>query len=282
MSARALVHNQEDTMPDNFSPGLHDDLDEDAYHAHPTSLSHSGAKLLLKAPALFQWRRTHPEHKDVFDFGSAAHKRVLGIGAPLAVLDRDDWRGKEAAEFKVAAHEAGEIPLLRKDAQRIEDMADALASHTLAMRLLSDGKPEVSAFAVDEATGVMRRARFDWLGTGILTDYKTAAIAEPAAFARAAASFGYHMQAPWYLDLARDLGHPAQAFAFIVQEKTEPYLVSVVELDDDALDLGRRRNNAALQRFRDCQASGIWPGYQDPGTFTTLSLPRWAFYEETA
>jgi hypothetical protein len=158
-------------------------------------------------------------------------------------------------------------------------MADVLSSHALAMQLLSDGKPEVSAFALDEATGVLRRGRFDWLGSTILTDYKTAASAEPGAFAGSAAKFGYHMQAGWYLDLARDLGHPAEAFAFIVQEKEAPYLVSVIELDEAAVNRGRELNRRALEVFRDCTESNLWPGYVADGGFARVSLPRWAFYD---
>jgi hypothetical protein len=87
------------------------------------------------------------------------------------------------------------------------------------------------------------------------------------------------MQAAWYLDLARDLGHPAEAFAFIVQEKTAPYLVSVVELDRAAVDRGRELNQRALERFRDCRDADLWPGYIQDDTFVTVPLPRWAHYD---
>ena len=103
----------------------------------------------------------------------------------------------------------------------------------------------------------------------------------PAAFGRAAAAYGYHMQAAWYLDLWRDLGADVEAFAFIVQEKTPPYLVEVVELDEDALDLGRRRNARALEIYRDCRASGVWPGYSGrDDQSTTVDLPPWAYRDE--
>lgn len=260
--------------------------DEAEYHAHPTSLSVSGAKVLLKAPELFQWQRTHPVYKDVFDFGSAAHRAVLGVGCDLVIHEYDAEKVKSPKATKAWKDEQAEVRkrggvlLLPEEHAHVMAMADRLSEHTLAMRLLSDGEPEVSAFCTDERTGVMRRGRFDWLGATILSDYKTSATADPGAFGRAAASFGYHMQAAWYLDLAADLGHPAQAFAFIVQEKEAPYLVSVVELDADALDRGRELNRRALERFRDCTESNLWPGYQAPDTFTTISLPRWAFYDE--
>lgn len=263
-------------------PGLHDDVPEADYHADRESLSVSGAKLLLKAPALYRHRLDNPEHRDVFDVGSAAHALVLGVGNPIRVIYAADWRGKDAREERDHARANGETPLLEKDYKRVQAMADELSSHRLAMRLLSEGRPEVSAYAVDEATGVMRRARFDWLGASILTDYKSAATSEPGAFVRAAANFGYHMQAAWYADLARDLGHPAEAFAFIAQEKEPPYLVTVIELPADLVDVGRLRNRAALERFRDCQESGVWPGYVPDDTFATPTAPAWALREDTA
>lgn len=263
--------------------GFIHDLDEATYHAHPTSLSVSGAKVLLKAPALYKWQREHPVHRDVFDVGSAAHALVLGVGAPIAVIDADSWRTKAAQEAKVEARAKGETPLLAADYQRVQDMADVLSTHRLAMRLLSEGEPEVSAFAPDEATGVTRRARFDWLGSRILTDYKSAASSEPGTFIKAAVNFGYAMQAGWYLDIARDLGHPADAFAFIVQEKEPPYLVTVIELPAELVEIGRSRNRRALERFRDCTESGLWPGYVPDDTFAQPSAPRWALtdYQET-
>ncbi len=264
-------------------PGFHDDVPEADYHQDRDSLSVSGAKTLLKAPALYRWQLDHPVHKDVFDFGSAAHELVLGVGPGITIIPatgraKADQEAHKAA--KEAAYAEGKTPVTAEQNEHIQAMAEALKSHTLAARLLSEGRPEVSAYCLDEPTGVMRRGRFDLLGARILSDYKTAVSAEPSAFARAAATVDYHQQAAWYLDLARDLGHPSGAFGFIVQEKTPPYLVSVVELDDASVQLGRARNRRALERFRDCTASGYWPGYQRNDAPTTVSLPRWVFYQE--
>lgn len=262
-------------------PGFHAGIDEGIYHADRESLSVSGAKVLLKAPALFRWQQDHPIHKDVFDFGSAAHSLVLGAGQDILVCPFDDWRTKAAKEMRDEARKRGEIAVLRTDFDRVVEMADTLSSHTLAMRLLSEGEPEVSAYALDVDTAVMRRGRFDWLGSAILSDYKSAASSEPAAFVRAAINFGYHMQAAWYTDLASDLGHPAAAFAFIVQEKEPPYLVTVIELPPELVDVGRRRNRRALERFRDCTEADRWPGYISDTEFAQPSAPTWALREDT-
>lgn len=260
--------------------GFHHDIPEADYHADRTSLSVSGAKVILKAPALYRWQQDNPVHKDVFDFGSAAHRLILGVGPDVLVCPFDSWRTKDAQQMRDDARAKGEIPVLTGEWQRVTAMADALSGHTLAMRLLSEGDPEVSAYADDETTGVTRRARFDWLGATILTDYKTCASGEPAAFVKAAANFGYHMQHAWYLDLARDLGHPAKAFAFIAQEKEPPYLVTVIELPPELVDVGRRRNRHALERFRDCTETNRWPGYVPDDQFAQPSAPAWALRED--
>ena len=273
------------------APGFYDDIPEAEYHADPDSLSVSGAKVLLKAPALFQWQRTHPVHKDVFDIGSAAHALVLGVGAELVVHEYDPEKVKSPKSTNAwkaqqkEARERGAILLLPEEHADVTAMADALSSHTLAMRLLSDGKPEVSAFCEDADTGVMRRARFDWLGDSIITDYKSASTVDPRDLAGrygAVKKWGYDQQAAWYLDIARDLGHPAKAFAFIFQAKEPPYLVTVAQVPEDALWEARQRNATALQRFRDCTEAGVWPGYLPDTSFASLSLTDQTYTEETA
>lgn len=257
--------------------GFYRDIPEADYHGDRESLSVSGAKTLLKAPALFKYQQDNPVHRDVFDVGSAAHKLVLGVGDPIYVVPADNWQTKAAREERDLARAEGMVPILPADYEVVAAMAEELQRHQLAMSLLSNGEPEVSAYALDESTGVLRRGRFDWLGIAVLSDYKTAASAEPNAFAASAARYGYHMQAAWYLNLAYDLGHDAQAFAFIVQEKTPPYLVSVVVLDDAAIARGDELNRRALEMYRDCTESDLWPGYMADGDYVTVSLPRWAF-----
>lgn len=262
------------------TPGFYDDIPEAEYHADRGTLSVSGAKTLLKAPALFRWEQDHPPYKDVWEFGSAVHAVVLGRGMEsIYVAPFDDWKTKAAQTERKLARELLWSPLLPSEWEVAGEMAAAVRDHPTAAFLLDEGRPEVSAYATDEATGVMRRGRFDWLHPTVVVDYKTTRSAEPGHFARAdVAGHGYHMQAAWYLDLARDLGHPAEAFAFVVQEKEPPYLTEVYELDDAALQRGRELNQRALERFRDCTASNDWPGYTGR-TFTTLSLPRWAHYD---
>lgn len=266
----------------DFPFGFFDGVAEADYHGDRATLSHSGIKTILgRSPLHFRYEQLHPRpFKRVFEFGSAAHALVLGVGDPIAVLDFEDRRTKAYKEAEAEARDAGHTPLLRREYDVVQAMADRLSSHTLAMELLSEGRPEVSAYARDEETGVVRRCRFDWLHPAVLVDYKSAESADPRVFGRKAADYGYHIQAPYYLDIAAALGHPAEAFAFIVQEKAAPYVVSVVELPEASVQRGRELYRRALAIYRDCVAAGVWPAYVDDATPALAGpLPAYAFYD---
>lgn len=270
------------------APGVYDGIPNDAYHADPVvggSLSSSGAKSLLPpyCPAIFAHEREHPVHKDIYDFGSAAHTLILGDPEQrLMVVNADDWRTAKARAAKVEAHLTGRIPLLTKDLAKVQQMAAAVLAHPIASQLFAPGlgKPEQSLFWVDPETKVWRRGRLDWLpnrrpGRMILPDYKTAASADPETFAKAAINNGYHQQAAWYIDAVKVLElDPDPAFLFVAQEKDPPYLVSVVELDEASISVGRNLNRIALLTFKKCVESGQWPGYTDDEV-QMISLPEW-------
>jgi len=254
-------------------------LSEAEYHADRHTLSVSGAKVLLRAPALFRWQQDHLVVKDVFDVGSAAHKLVLGVGAPIHPVAADSWRSKAAQEERDAARSAGEIPLLVADYERVQAMADALSRHSTAMSLLSGGEAEVSAYATDPDTGVAMRCRFDYLAYAHAVDYKSTRDASPEGFARAVANLGYDMQDDWYQVIADQIQHPLEAFCFIAQEKEPPYLVEVYELDSAFRRRGADRNRRARQIYAECCETGDWSRGYTGLPYSTLYAPRWATQE---
>lgn len=273
------------------APRLISGMSDEDYHSDP-ALSSSGAKRLLppSCPALFQHERQHGRPpKASFDYGHAAHAKVLGIGAELVVVEAEDWRTKAAQQQRAEAYAAGKVPVLAREARQVDAMADAIAAHPLASALLDPdrGAPEQSIFWRDNEHGIERRARLDWLpdsdgGRLIVADYKSAISAERSAIRKAVASFGYYQQAPWYIDALHALGLAEEvAFLFVFQEKAAPYLVNVVELDAEAMRIGRQRNHRAMEVFAECSATGVWPGYSDD--VDLISLPGWATYlEESA
>lgn len=274
------------------TPGIYD-LPEDAYHSDPVpggSLSSTGARKLLppSCPARFRYDADNsPASKPQFDFGSAAHKLVLGAGPEIVVIDADSWRTKAAKEERDGAYAGGAIPLLAHEWDTVARMSKAIRSHPIASALFDPdaGKPEQSLFWTHDPTGVWRRARLDWLpdptsdGQLVIGDYKTTTAADPDSIAKTVARFGYHQQAAWYLDAVDALLDDPAVFVLVFQEKEPPYLVTVVELDVEAIKLGRRLNNRALNIYAECVALDTWPGYADRHV-EAVSLPAWAHYAD--
>lgn len=264
-----------------LSTGAHFEVPDEQYHRDPVpggSLSASGAKRLLppSTPAHFaHWRAAGEEYKAEFDLGHAAHRLVLGTGLVIHRVEARDWRTNAAKAEAAKAREVGEVPLLADDHDRVVAMAAALRADPVASKLFRDGgRAEVTIVWRDPATGVMRRGRIDWWIRRYVVDYKTTVSAETAAMERSIANYGYHQQLAGYCDGVKILGLvPDPVPLLVAQEKTPPYLVNVLQLDEVSMRIGRQRNARALEVYRDCTAAGVWPGYSDRVSFA--SVPRW-------
>lgn len=267
-----------------MSPAIFRDLPEATYHADTDSLSSTGAKLLANiavTPAEFRYRIDHPTPRPEFDFGHAAHAKVLGVGSPIRVIPESrlsasgSTNTKAAREFIEEARAEGAVPLKPEDAAKVDAMALALEHHADAARLLSHGEAEVSAYAEDPETGIAMRARADWLDAnhGVCVDYKTSGSrVAPSEFATAVARYGYDQQDAWYRDVFDFAGIPVERFYFVAQTKEPPFEVAVHELDTPSVAHGRYLNAFAARRFAEHIASGDWPSHTG---INLISTPAW-------
>lgn len=267
--------------------GIYPGIGDIAYHADKGSLSSSGARALLEpsCPAIFRHQQLQPPNpKPEYDFGHAAHKFVLGEGEEIVPVYADDWRTKAAKEQRAGAYAERKIPMLVGQIEKAQAMAAAVYEHPVARALLTaDGMAELSGYWHDRETGVRLRFRPDWLcqirSRVICVDYKTALSAHPAAFARAAVDHGYHMQDAWYLEGLAALGIANDAeFLFVVQSKTPPFPVSVMRINSEHVEVGRRRNREAIDLYHRCVTTGDWPGYGDH--IHTIDLPSYRIYQQ--
>lgn len=264
-------------------PGLYPGIDEATYHADTDlaphlgrSLSVSGAKTILRSPALFHYQREHGRPpKDAFDVGTLAHELILrGGDKRIRVVDSYDWRLTRARDAKIEAYAMGNVPVHRGDLLEASRIAASIRRHRLASAILSEGQAEVSFYWIDEATGVTLRGRTDWLRDNAIVDVKTTKDASPRAFAKDCANYRYDMQADHYSEGIEAITGRRLPFLFLCVENTPPYLVAVYQLDDDAMARGARDNAAARALYAECESADEWPGYSPE--IETLSLPRWA------
>lgn len=263
------------------NPGLYDGIPEQLYHGDRTSLSSSGIRELLKpgGPARFHYQQEHGAPPRVaFDEGHAAHSEVLGTGLEVVEVEAKDWKAKAAQAVRDQAYAEGKVPLLTHQVEMVRDMGAAIRRCPEAAELLSDGRPEVTGYAVDPRTWVKLRARLDYMkdvrsGHVVGVDYKTTTDAAPDPFEASAGKYLYAVQEATYRRVLAALGFEVDEFVFIAQEKTPPYLVSFHQVDYEDLLLADELVTRGIEIFAECRATGEWPGY---GTeINLMRLSRW-------
>lgn len=258
-----------------YPTGIHDQVTNADYHADPALGSTSLKTLATRTPAHYQWDRTHPKTSDAFNIGTAAHSLILEDDtSQFVVVDAANWLTKDAKTAKAEALAGGLVPLLTKEFEQVKAMRDSVYAHPAARAALTGHKAEQSVFWEEEDLAL--KCRPDAWQPGKLWDLKTTINADPTEFGKTAHNYGYHQSAAHYIDGVKELTGEELPFGFILVEKTAPYLVSVVELDWEAVNLGRALNDRAKRIYRECSDSGNWPGYP---AAEPIALPNWAVYE---
>lgn len=259
-------------------------MPEDEYFAHP-ALSASGMKDILRSPKYFRMQRSMHKAKKEFDEGHAIHALVLGVGAPIKEIPDRLLSGEHrsisstaAKTFKAEAEAEGFTVLKPTQFAKITRAAEAVLANPKAKRLL-EAAPyrEVSLFATDPDSGVNLRGRVDALGAELL-DVKSAADVREKAITRAIVDLGYYISAATYRHLLTQiLGEDPGPMHLIFVEKTPPYEVAVVRLDEPEWhELGIQKMHEAIQLFASCTEFGVWPGLDDEdGPVRSVPFPAW-------
>lgn len=271
----------------SFDPGFYDGLRNETYHADD-SISSSYLKGFL--PEQF---KAGAGNTEALTFGTLVHTAVLEpdnlsdykVLDPFVVgIKADGSRADNPTStkaWKVAVAEAerdGLTVVSPGDWDRANRMVDALHDHGEASELLfkAPGRNEVSAFAVDE-NGHRVRARFDRLLPGVGVDLKTT-FAKPGAHSltKVVTDYLYDLSAAHYVDTAELLGERIDEFVLIFVGKDAPYRVTVAQLDDTFLAMGRQRRALALSRATNPDVEQ----YEGATGRLTLTAPFWALEEE--
>ncbi|WP_306357425.1 MULTISPECIES: PD-(D/E)XK nuclease-like domain-containing protein [unclassified Nocardia] len=266
------------------APGLYSGVPEAVYHGDRNSLSSSGARRLLKVtPWRWKFEQDNPDPPtDAFDLGTAVHTIVLGTGAPVVDSGYDKWSTNDAKAEVARIRAAGGIPLRPKDFATAHAAAANVMAHPYAAQLFASGVPELTAYCRDPETGVMMRARGDWVHwtgecSAVIGDLKTSSESGPNDFEWSVDKFGYHCQQDWYQAVFGENGIDT-AFVFIVVCTAPPHEVYVVELPARAVELGARRNRRALDIYAACSAVDEWPTHATG--LLPIDLPERAYRRE--
>ena len=268
------------------APGLNTKL-TDAEHRATPALSATSAKWILRSPAHYQHRITHPTTTPAFSLGHAVHTKVLGIGAPVVTVPEDicakngAWSTTAAKDFIEQARAEGKTVLKAEDIADVNGMAEAVLAHPLAKKLLAlPGDAEVSINANDPETGVPLKARLDYLPHHVAgrrtipVDLKTTNDASLDGFTTSIAKYGYYLQGAmcrYLIELTR--GDETAPFTLIAVETEPPYAVAVHDVSGEFADFGKSQLRRAIDRYAECLDTGEWPAY--PPVIHHPHTPLW-------
>lgn len=280
--------------------GFHDDVASVDYHRDPAfdpSLSSHVARTIFRRTPLRAWTdhpRLNPAHEPdgdtKFSVGSVAHEMVLGRGGGFSIVEADDWRKKEAKEARDDAFAAGRMPILQHQYEAAAEMARAVVYRLEVIPQTAVlFHPESFGFANGKGEQVMIwrdpggplcRAMMDWRGPDetMVWDLKTTAIPlDDASLVRHIDTYDYDLQAAFYIrglsTLIPDLAGRFR-WRWVFVSDSAPFEVRVIEASPAMVELGDRKAALAIEKWRKCIETGIWPSYA--ADITTLDPTPWA------
>lgn len=254
------------------------------YRAATPTLSQSIIKTMLaQSPAHARYQIDNPtEPTPAMKLGTATHKLILegseafnDCYAVAPACDRRTKAGKDLYEAFQTEHAGKEI-ISNDDLIAAAGMAGAVHAHPLARELFKGGVAEVSAFG--NINGAEIKGRFDYFHEtdGVIVDLKTTLDASPTEAQRYAVKYGLHIQQFVYSEIYRSITGRAPAdFVFVLVEKSKPHGVAVVRLTKEAVEAACGPVESALETWKQCEKSGMWPCYSN--SVVTVDLPAWQY-----
>jgi hypothetical protein len=279
-------------------PGIFKDMSAEDYFADPCiepSFSQSIGKILIDQSPLHA-RQAHPrlaepiegddDEAEKYDkakaIGNAAHAIMIRRGKKLAIIDAPNFKAKAAQTDKQAAILAGAEPILRKHYNIAQAMAQSAAEQLRRIpgceKAFTDGDGEVVIANVED--GIWLRSMCDWITPDLreVWDLKTSGMsASPYATGKQMASAGWHVQAAMHeriLDALDPAGAGRRHFFYVCQENEAPFALTVNEIGEAALTIGRKQIDYAIKMWAHCLTKDVWPAY--PPRIIRPELPAWA------
>ena len=243
--------------------------------------------------------RRQREVSEAMDLGTIAHGVLLeGSTASAVIIDPADyptksngnipkgWTNNEIRAARDAARAAGKCPILLEDYAEVENMITVAQEFIGSLQTTEPAiwrafQPDGGASEVTilwEENGQLCKLRTDRsaLDFGVVIDYKTSAQSvEPGRFGRSmlAGSTGYAFGAAWYRRGIRAETGINCDYVFLAQEKSPPYLCSLVGVDPAWMALAGAKVEAGLRLWAQCVRTGQWDAY--PNRVCYPELPPW-------
>lgn len=261
---------------------IHESLPIKDYFSQEAASS-TGLKLLRRSAEHYKAPEPASGDTRAKQIGTAIHAAILEpehFARHYLVAEADD---RVSAFYKGLAKDVGgDRVLTRPEHRRIIGMqASAYRNKRFAAYMEKPGRNELSVFSTDPVTGVPVKCRFDRIGDTVFAfDLKKCQDARQEAFERAIGAYGYYMQNAFYRSVWEwETGERLQEFPLVALEEDAPHGCILHDLDEIALELGRKHFREGLETYARCLDRGEWPSYQvdngGPLESVTSSVPAW-------
>lgn len=253
-------------------------------------LSPSMAHLLISRSPLHAWQKHYllggegvvDESTDAQERGKLLDRLIFGVGPDIAVVDADSWRTNAAKEAREIARAAGKLPVLEPKYTPLINLAAKLKGKMEAKGVILDGDSQ--ARLLWESDGVKCKGKLDHLRlhAGVIYDLKTCENAAPSGLDRSMVNYGSDIQHAAYVEAVETL-HPGLAgrvkMRFVYCEIEPPYEVVVAKLAGTMRQRGEALWSRAKATWKECLASGRWPGYSAVDEEIEVEAKPWALEE---
>ena len=226
-------------------------------------VSASDIKNFLKSPKYYYWNKYLKKEKDEgrhFAIGSALHEMIMEphlFKSNYIVMPKVDKRTKEGKllyeNFLIEAE--GKTMLDTEEMEMIGEMVTNATNNKTFMALLENSHRELSAYLIDEKTGLKLKMRPDILcqTKSTIVDIKSCLDSSPKAFKGNVYSYSYSISAAFYSDFLE-----RENYIFSAIEKSQPYQTSLYALSDDMVEYGRNQYRLALNLLKWSYANNYW------------------------
>lgn len=218
--------------------------------------------------------------------GSAAWKafEAANPGKKLirrSELTESDRRGSRLWKEFEQLH-PGKMLIKQDEFDQALRIRDAVRSDLSAMKHLRKGHAECTLVWNDQRTGVLCKARVDWISADhVIVDLKGTGNAGEWSFGRECYRQLYHAQAAFYADGYETLFPMYETESkLLAVEHTEPHDLCVYNLDEETLGIGRDAYHSWLDKLIECRKSREWAG-RACGQEKTLRLPKYALTDDS-
>lgn len=183
------------------------------------------------------------------------------LGLPKNRARRDAWEQEQRGKIILPNRTKDDLDTRAM----LEGQRDSLLTHPFLGRLFRRGTPELTALAVDPATGIALKVRGDWVDedAGVFVDLKRAFDASEEGMRRAAREHHYIVQDPLYCRVFDLNDVHIEHFVFAAVEPTPPYAVGFYQVSDAGRLAGEHYYQSALMRVARWVEQGYFPHYNE-------------------